>query len=130
VANSINTTDSSDLEFDLSSLCAASDEQFESISDDEIALLAKKFRALHRFHKERRMYPRGCFKCGDIYPTVIIGVGRSFELSRDGRGMLRTTTGGGKRCIVERAVRGTRFICLGGAKQGTVELEEVGSDGE
>jgi hypothetical protein len=25
----------------------------------------KKFRALHRFHKERRRSPRGCFECGD-----------------------------------------------------------------
>jgi hypothetical protein len=46
-------------------LCVASDEQYESIPDDEIALLARKFRALHRFHKERRRSPRGCFECGD-----------------------------------------------------------------
>jgi hypothetical protein len=46
-------------------LCAASDEQYESIPDDEIALLARKFCALHRFHKERRRSPRGCFECGD-----------------------------------------------------------------
>jgi hypothetical protein len=65
VANLINTTDSSALEFALSSLCAASDEQYESISDDEITLLARKFRALHRFRKERRRSPRGCFECGD-----------------------------------------------------------------
>jgi hypothetical protein len=65
VANPINTTDSSTLEFALSSLCAASDEQYESIPDDEIALLARKFRALHRFRKERRRSPRGCFECGD-----------------------------------------------------------------
>jgi hypothetical protein len=65
VANPTNTTDSSALEFILSSLCAASDEQYESIPDDEIALLARKFRALHRFHKERRRSPRGCFECGD-----------------------------------------------------------------
>jgi hypothetical protein len=43
VANPTNTTDSSVLEFTLSSLCAASDEQYESIPDDEIALLARKF---------------------------------------------------------------------------------------
>jgi hypothetical protein len=43
VANSTNTTDSSALEFVLSFLCAVSDEQYESISDDEIALLARKF---------------------------------------------------------------------------------------
>jgi hypothetical protein len=65
VANPTNTTDSSTLEFALSSLCAASDEQYESIPDDEIALLARKFHALHRFHKERRRSPRGCFECGD-----------------------------------------------------------------
>jgi hypothetical protein len=43
VANPTNTTDSSVLEFVLSSLFAASDEQYESILDDEIALLARKF---------------------------------------------------------------------------------------
>jgi hypothetical protein len=65
VANPTNTTDSSVLEFALSFLCAASDEQYESIPDDEIALLARKFRTLHRFHKERRRSPRGCFECGN-----------------------------------------------------------------
>jgi hypothetical protein len=39
VANPTNSTDSSALSF----LCAASDEQYESILDDEIALLARKF---------------------------------------------------------------------------------------
>jgi hypothetical protein len=43
VANPINTTDSSALEFALYSFCAASDEQYESIPDDEIALLVRKF---------------------------------------------------------------------------------------
>jgi hypothetical protein len=66
VANPTNTTNSSALEFVLSSLCAASDEQYESIPNDEIALLARKFRALHRFRKKRRRSPKGCFKCGDI----------------------------------------------------------------
>jgi hypothetical protein len=65
VANPTNTTDSYVLEFALSSLCAASDAQYKSIPDDEIALLARKFRALHRFRKERRRSPRGCFECGD-----------------------------------------------------------------
>jgi hypothetical protein len=46
-------------------LCAASDEQYDSILDDEIALLARKFYALHRFCKERRRPPRGSFECGD-----------------------------------------------------------------
>jgi hypothetical protein len=43
VANPTNTINSSAMEFALSSLCAASDEQYESIPDDEIALLARKF---------------------------------------------------------------------------------------
>jgi hypothetical protein len=70
VANPTNTTDSSALEFALSFLSAASDEQYESIPDDEITLLARKFRVLHRFHKERRRSPRGCFKCGDITHVI------------------------------------------------------------
>jgi hypothetical protein len=65
VANPTNTTDSSALEFALSSLCKAYDEQYESIPDDEIALLNRKFHTLHRFCKERRRSPRGCFECGD-----------------------------------------------------------------
>jgi hypothetical protein len=64
-ANPSNTTVSSTLEFAFSSLSAASDEQYESIPDDEITLLARKFHALHRFHKEMRRSPRGCFECGD-----------------------------------------------------------------
>jgi hypothetical protein len=71
VANPTNTTDSSALEFALSSLCAASDEQYENIPDDEIALLARKFRALHRFCKERRRSPKGCFECGDTTHFII-----------------------------------------------------------
>jgi hypothetical protein len=43
VANPTNTTDSSALEFAFSALCVASDEQYESISNDEITLLARKF---------------------------------------------------------------------------------------
>jgi hypothetical protein len=46
-------------------LIATSNEQYESIPDDEIALLARKFRAVHKFCKERRRSPRGCFKCDD-----------------------------------------------------------------
>jgi hypothetical protein len=60
-ANPTNTTVSSALEFALSSLVADSDEQYESIPDDEIALLARKFHALHRFRKERRS-PKGFFE--------------------------------------------------------------------
>jgi hypothetical protein len=59
------------LEFALSSLSAASDEQYESIPNDEIALLVRKFRALHKFHKERRRSPRGCFECGDTTHFIV-----------------------------------------------------------
>jgi hypothetical protein len=65
VANPTNTTDSSALEFALSSLATASDEQYESIPDDEIVLLARKFHALHKFHKERRRSSRSYFQCSD-----------------------------------------------------------------
>jgi hypothetical protein len=53
------------LEFVLSSLATTSDEQYESIPDDEITLLTRKFHALHRFYKERRRSPRDCFECDD-----------------------------------------------------------------
>jgi hypothetical protein len=39
----INTTDSSTLKFALSFLSATSDEQYESIPDDEITMLVRKF---------------------------------------------------------------------------------------
>jgi hypothetical protein len=71
VANPTNTTDSSGLEFALSSMCAAFDEQYESIPDDEITLLARKLRALHIFHKERRRSPRGCFECGETTHFIV-----------------------------------------------------------
>jgi hypothetical protein len=70
VANPTNTTNSSALEFALSSLSAASDEQYESISDDEIALLVRNFRVLHKFRKERRS-PRSCFECGDTTHFIV-----------------------------------------------------------
>jgi hypothetical protein len=53
------------LEFALSSLAVASDEQYKSIPDDEIVLLERKFCTLHKFYKERRRSPRDCFECGD-----------------------------------------------------------------
>jgi hypothetical protein len=46
-------------------LAAAFEEQYESIPNDEIALLARRFHVLHKFHKERRRSPRGCFECSD-----------------------------------------------------------------
>jgi hypothetical protein len=48
----ITTIVSSALEFALSFLAVVSDEQYKSIPDDEIALLARKFHALHKFCKE------------------------------------------------------------------------------
>jgi hypothetical protein len=64
-ANPTNTTVSSALKFVLSSLGVVSDKQYESIPDDEIALLARKFCVLYKFRKERRRCPRGYFECGD-----------------------------------------------------------------
>jgi hypothetical protein len=63
-ANPTNTIVSSALEFALSYLAAASNEQYESIPDDEIALLVRKFHALHKFRKRRRSH-RGYFECGN-----------------------------------------------------------------
>jgi hypothetical protein len=56
---------SSALEFTLSSLAAASDGQYDNIPNDEIALLAKKLCAFHKFCKEGRRSPRDYFKYGD-----------------------------------------------------------------
>jgi hypothetical protein len=46
-------------------LSTVSNDQYESIPDNEIALLVRKFHALHKFYKERRRSLRGCFECGD-----------------------------------------------------------------
>jgi hypothetical protein len=67
-ANPTNSISSS-LEFALSSLAATFDEQYESIPNDEIALLTRKFWVMHKFHKERRrnsQNSQGCFECGNI----------------------------------------------------------------
>jgi hypothetical protein len=71
VANPTNTTDSSILDFALSSLTAASDEQYESIPDDEIVMPTRKFCALHRFRKNRRRSMRGCFECGNTTHYIV-----------------------------------------------------------
>jgi hypothetical protein len=69
-ANPTNTV-SSALEFVVSSLAATSDEQYESIPGAKIALLARKFCALHKFHKERRRSPMGYFECSDITHFIV-----------------------------------------------------------
>jgi hypothetical protein len=60
-----NITVSSTLKFALSSLVIVSDEHYESIPDDEIALLARKFHVLHKSRKERSRSSRGYFECSD-----------------------------------------------------------------
>jgi hypothetical protein len=70
-ASPTNIIVSSALEFALSSLATAFDEQYESIPDDKIALLARKFCALHKFCKERRRSPRGCFECSDTTHFIV-----------------------------------------------------------
>jgi hypothetical protein len=52
-ANPTNTISPS-FQFALSYLATAFDEQYESIPDDEIVLLARKFQVMHKFWKERR----------------------------------------------------------------------------
>jgi hypothetical protein len=52
-------------------LCSAFDRQYESIPDDEIALLMRKFWALHMFNKERKRSPRGCFECGGTTHFIV-----------------------------------------------------------
>jgi hypothetical protein len=69
-ANPTNIVSSS-LEFALFSLAAASDEQYESILDDEITLMERKFQALHKVRKERRRSPRGCFECGKTSHFIV-----------------------------------------------------------
>jgi hypothetical protein len=55
--NPTNTISPS-LEFALPSLAAASNKQYESIPDDVIALLARKFQAMHKFWKEEKKLPK------------------------------------------------------------------------
>ena len=51
----------------LSTFVAASDEQIETIPDDDLALLAQKFKRVYKYKKERRGgRSRGCFECGDV----------------------------------------------------------------
>jgi hypothetical protein len=71
VTNPTNTTDSSAFEFALSSLTAASDEQYKSIPYDKIVLLVRKFCVLHMFHKEGRRSPRVCFECDDTTHFIV-----------------------------------------------------------
>jgi hypothetical protein len=59
------------LEFALSSLAATSNELYESIPDDEIALLARKFHTLQKFRKVRRRSPRGYFECGNTTHFIV-----------------------------------------------------------
>jgi hypothetical protein len=70
-ASPTNTTISSALKFVLSSLSATSNEQYETIPNDKIALLVRNFRALQKFHKERRRSPRGCFECDDTAHFIV-----------------------------------------------------------
>jgi hypothetical protein len=49
----------------------ASDDQYESILNDEITLLVSMFRVLHKFRNERRRSPRSCFECGDTTHFIV-----------------------------------------------------------
>jgi hypothetical protein len=60
VANPANTTDSSALEFALSSLCAASDEQYESDGSSSKGDDKKKYRFGDKKKKFQKMMSRAC----------------------------------------------------------------------
>jgi hypothetical protein len=82
VANPTHTIDSSALEFTLSSLSAAFNEQYESILHDEIILLVRKLCVLHKIRKERRRSPRGCFEYDDtIHFITDCPKGKKFDSS-------------------------------------------------
>jgi hypothetical protein len=118
-ANPTNTTASSTLEFALSSIAIASDEQYESIPDDEIVLLARKFRALHKFHKERRRLP-GAALNAVIPPTSSLTAPRGRNLTPPtstttptgttptSRATIRRSTASG----IRRRKRSSRRSCL------------------
>jgi hypothetical protein len=72
-ANPTNTI-SPCFEFALHSLAATSDEQYDNIPNDEIALLARKFWVLQKFQKVKRrnsQNSQGCFKCGDTTHFIV-----------------------------------------------------------
>jgi hypothetical protein len=113
-ANPINAVSSS-LEFALSSLAITSDEQYESIPDDEIALLARKFCALHKFHKERRRSP------GAVSSTVtpltsspIAPRGRSFTPPTSTTMPIRMTLA--TRVIIRRRTASELGVCINAAR--------------
>jgi hypothetical protein len=55
----------------VSAVITSSDEQYESIPDDEVALLLSKIRDLHKFCKERRRSPTGSYVCSDNIHFII-----------------------------------------------------------
>jgi hypothetical protein len=59
------------LEFTLPSFATASDEQYESIPNDEVALLLSKIQDLQKFCKERRRTPTGSYVCSDNIHFII-----------------------------------------------------------
>jgi hypothetical protein len=59
------------LEFTLPSFATASDEQYESIPNDEVALLLSKIQDLQKFCKERRRTPTCSYVCSDNIHFII-----------------------------------------------------------
>jgi hypothetical protein len=59
------------LEFALFSHTATFDEQYESIPDNEIVLLTRKFWVMHMFLKERRRNSQVCFECSDTTHFIV-----------------------------------------------------------
>jgi hypothetical protein len=77
--NPTNTTDSSALEFALSSFVVASDEQYESFLDDEITLLTRKFRTLHMSQKERRRMRTSILQLQSFLPLRYLALSHDYE---------------------------------------------------
>jgi hypothetical protein len=50
--------------FSLSSLMSMSDEEFDVLGEDELALLTRRFKRLHENRVNMRRNPWTCFKCG------------------------------------------------------------------
>jgi hypothetical protein len=92
VSNSTNITDSSALEFALSSLAVASDKQYESIPDDEIVLLARKFLNEEEITEElllvRRHHPlhHRLLQAGEARLLQQVQQQQSERLQQQGRG--------------------------------------------
>jgi hypothetical protein len=64
VAGSKGKSNPSCRQFSLSSLISISDEEFDVLGDEELALLSRRFDRLHESRRNARRSSRTCYKCG------------------------------------------------------------------